>query len=101
MVSFAAGFDGWLAGLSLADGEVAVGDKVYIMFDSGVRSASDVFKALAIGAKFVFVGRLWVWGLSIMGEAGVRHGQCPSPFSHPHFSPKNPLACTRKTAVER
>lgn len=43
------------------------------MFDSGVRSASDVFKALALGAKFVFVGRLWVWGLSIMGETGVRH----------------------------
>lgn len=43
------------------------------MFDSGVRQASDVVKALAIGAKFVFVGRLWVWGLSIMGEHGVRH----------------------------
>jgi isopentenyl diphosphate isomerase/L-lactate dehydrogenase-like FMN-dependent dehydrogenase len=43
------------------------------MFDSGVRSASDVFKALALGAKFVFVGRLWIWGLAIMGEVGVRH----------------------------
>jgi isopentenyl diphosphate isomerase/L-lactate dehydrogenase-like FMN-dependent dehydrogenase len=43
------------------------------MFDSGVRGASDVFKALALGAKFVFVGRLWVWGLSIKGELGVRH----------------------------
>lgn len=43
------------------------------MYDSGVRGASDVFKALALGAKFVFVGRLWVWGLSIMGEHGVRH----------------------------
>lgn len=43
------------------------------MYDSGVRSASDVVKALALGAKFVFVGRLWIWGLSIMGEAGVRH----------------------------
>lgn len=43
------------------------------MYDSGVRSASDVFKALALGAQFVFVGRLWVWGLSIMGETGVRH----------------------------
>ena len=43
------------------------------MFDSGVRGASDVVKALALGAKFVFVGRLWVWGLSIMGEHGVRH----------------------------
>lgn len=51
----------------------AVGDKTTIMFDSGVRGASDVFKALALGAKFVFVGRLWVWGLSIMGEHGVRH----------------------------
>lgn len=51
----------------------AVGDKTYIMFDSGVRGASDVFKALALGAKFVFVGRLWVWGLSIMGDHGVRH----------------------------
>lgn len=51
----------------------AVGDKTYIMFDSGVRGAADVFKALALGAKFVFVGRLWVWGLSIMGEHGVRH----------------------------
>ncbi|KAF2833546.1 FMN-dependent alpha-hydroxy acid dehydrogenase [Ophiobolus disseminans] len=51
----------------------AVGDKTYIMYESGVRSASDVFKALALGAKFVFVGRLWVWGLSISGEVGVRH----------------------------
>ena len=32
-----------------------------------------MFKALALGAKFVFVGRLWIWGLSIMGEHGVRH----------------------------
>lgn len=43
------------------------------MFDSGVRGAADVFKALALGAKFVFVGRLWVFGLSIKGELGVRH----------------------------
>ena len=51
----------------------AVGDQIYIMYDSGVRGASDVVKALALGAKFVFVGRLWVWGLSIMGEHGMRH----------------------------
>lgn len=44
-----------------------------ITFDSGVRGAADVVKALALGAKFVFVGRLWIWGLSIMGETGVRH----------------------------
>lgn len=44
-----------------------------VTFDSGVRGAADVVKAIALGAKFVFVGRLWIWGLSIMGEAGVRH----------------------------
>lgn len=43
------------------------------MFDSGIRGASDVCKALCLGAQFVFVGRLWIWGLSIMGEHGVRH----------------------------
>jgi isopentenyl diphosphate isomerase/L-lactate dehydrogenase-like FMN-dependent dehydrogenase len=43
------------------------------MFGSGIRGAADVFKALALGAKFVFVGRRWVWGLSIKGEIGVRH----------------------------
>lgn len=43
------------------------------MYDSGVRSASDVFKALALGAQFVWVGRLWIWGLAIMGETGVDH----------------------------
>jgi len=43
------------------------------MFDSGVRSAADVFKALALGAKYVFIGRLWIWGLSIAGEYGEYH----------------------------
>jgi len=51
----------------------AVGDKTYIMFDSGIRGAADVFKALALGAKFVFIGRLWVWALGAAGEEGVRH----------------------------
>lgn len=46
---------------------------IQIMYDSGIRGAADIFKALAIGAKFVFIGRLWVWGLSIAGEHGVRH----------------------------
>lgn len=38
-----------------------------------MRTAADVIKALALGAKFVFIGRLWVWGLPISGEIGVRH----------------------------
>ena len=66
--------DGAIASLDALENIVdAVGDKIYITYDSGVRGASDVFKALALGAKFVWVGRLWVWGLSIMGEHGVRH----------------------------
>ncbi|KAI0017921.1 FMN-dependent dehydrogenase [Xylariomycetidae sp. FL0641] len=43
------------------------------MYDSGIRGGADVFKALALGAKFVFVGRLWVYGLGSGGEEGVRH----------------------------
>lgn len=66
--------DGAIASLDALEHIVdAVGDRTYIMFDSGVRGASDIVKALALGAKFVFVGRLWVWGLAIMGEHGVRH----------------------------
>ena len=66
--------DGAIASLDALENIVAaVGDKTYIMYDSGIRGGADVLKALAIGAKFVFVGRLWIWGLSIMGEAGVRH----------------------------
>jgi isopentenyl diphosphate isomerase/L-lactate dehydrogenase-like FMN-dependent dehydrogenase len=47
----------------------AVGDKIVVMYDSGVRTGADVFKALALGAKFVFVGRLWV---SISGHQNLR-----------------------------
>jgi isopentenyl diphosphate isomerase/L-lactate dehydrogenase-like FMN-dependent dehydrogenase len=66
--------DGAIASLDALENIVnAVGDKTYIMYDSGIRGAADVVKALALGAKFVFVGRLWIWGLSIMGETGVRH----------------------------
>lgn len=44
-----------------------------VLFDSGVRTGSDVFKALALGAHAVMVGRLYVWGMSHEGEAGCRH----------------------------
>ncbi|MCJ1279728.1 hypothetical protein MMC21_007552 [Puttea exsequens] len=67
--------DGAIASLDALENIVAagVGERIYVMYDSGVRGAADVVKALALGAKFVWVGRLWVWGLSIMGEEGVRH----------------------------
>ncbi|KAI9582611.1 (S)-2-hydroxy-acid oxidase GLO1 [Glossina fuscipes] len=50
----------------------AVGDKLPVMLDGGVRQGSDIFKALALGAKMVFVGRPALWGLACDGEAGVR-----------------------------
>lgn len=66
--------DGAIASLDALEKIVdAVGAKIYVMYDSGIRGASDVVKALALGARFVFVGRLFIWGLSIMGEEGVRH----------------------------
>ena len=51
----------------------AVGDDLEVLFDSGVRTGSDVLKALALGAKAVLVGRPWVYGLGLGGTAGVRH----------------------------
>lgn len=51
----------------------AVGGDVPVLFDSGVRSGSDIAKALALGAAAVLVGRPYVYGLAMGGEAGVRH----------------------------
>jgi lactate 2-monooxygenase len=51
----------------------AVGDKLEVLYDSGVRNGTDILKALSMGAKMVCVGRPWVYGLAIEGEAGVRH----------------------------
>ncbi|WP_028031951.1 alpha-hydroxy acid oxidase [Gemmobacter nectariphilus] len=49
----------------------AVGDRVEIHLDSGIRSGQDVLKALALGARSTFIGRAFVYGLGAMGEAGV------------------------------
>ncbi len=49
----------------------AVGDKIEVMMDGGIRSGQDVIKALALGAKGVFIGRAFLYGLGAMGEAGV------------------------------
>ena len=49
----------------------AVGNKVEVHLDSGIRSGQDVLKALALGAKGTFIGRAFVYGLGAMGEAGV------------------------------
>ncbi len=49
----------------------AVGGKIEVLMDGGIRSGQDVIKALALGAKGVFIGRAYVYGLGAMGEAGV------------------------------
>ncbi|KPQ06602.1 MAG: L-lactate dehydrogenase (cytochrome) [Rhodobacteraceae bacterium HLUCCA12] len=49
----------------------AVGDKVEVHFDSGIRSGQDVLKALAQGARGTYIGRAFVYGLGAMGQAGV------------------------------
>jgi L-lactate dehydrogenase (cytochrome) len=51
----------------------AVGDRLAVLFDSGVRTGTDTFKALALGADAVLVGRPYVYGLALDGQAGVRH----------------------------
>ncbi|MDI1492610.1 MAG: hypothetical protein OHK93_004392 [Ramalina farinacea] len=50
----------------------AVGEKVTVLFDSGVRTGVDVLKALCLGARGVCVGRPWVYGMCVAGRAGVR-----------------------------
>jgi L-lactate dehydrogenase (cytochrome) len=49
----------------------AVGDKMEVLFDGGIRSGMDLLKALALGAKGALIGRAYAYGLGAMGEKGV------------------------------
>jgi L-lactate dehydrogenase (cytochrome) len=49
----------------------AVGDRIAVWFDGGIRSGQSLLKALALGAKAVLLGRAFVYGLGAMGEVGV------------------------------
>jgi heme/flavin dehydrogenase (mycofactocin system) len=51
----------------------AVGDRVEVLLDGGVRRGSDVVKALALGARAVMIGRAYLWGLGANGQAGVEN----------------------------
>jgi L-lactate dehydrogenase (cytochrome) len=50
----------------------AVGTQTEVLVDGGIRSGTDVFKALASGARGVLIGRPWVWALAAAGESGLR-----------------------------
>ena len=66
--------DGEIASLdALPDIVAAVGDRMTVLFDSGIRTGSDVMKAVALGAQGVFLGRPYIYGLGVGGEEGVRH----------------------------
>lgn len=64
--------DGCIGALdALPDIVDAVGDKLTILLDSGVRGGSDILRALALGATAVLIGRPYVYGLAVAGQTGV------------------------------
>lgn len=63
--------DGAVAPLRVLPAIVAAVPQVPVMLDSGVRRGTDVLKALALGARFVFVGRPFGYAAAVAGEAGV------------------------------
>ena len=65
--------DGAIGALdALPDVVEAIGGRVPVLFDSGIRTGADVFRALALGAAAVCLGRPYAFGLALAGEAGVR-----------------------------
>ena len=65
--------DGAVAALDALPAVVAaVGDRALVLFDSGIRRGADVFKAVALGARAVLLGRPYCYGLAVGGEQGVR-----------------------------
>jgi lactate 2-monooxygenase len=65
--------DGAIAALEALPAVVdAVGERLIVLFDSGIRRSADVLKAMALGARAVLLGRPYACGLAVGGEAGVR-----------------------------
>jgi len=66
--------DGAVSPMRVLPGIVAAAGPVPVMMDGGVRRGSDVLKAIALGARLVFVGRPFMFAAAIAGPAGVEHG---------------------------
>lgn len=65
--------DGAVAALEALPAVAQVVDgRAPVLFDSGIRRGADAFKAIALGAKAVLLGRPYMWGLALAGESGVR-----------------------------
>jgi L-lactate dehydrogenase (cytochrome) len=66
--------DGTPAAIRALPGVVdAVGDRIEVLLDGGIRRGSDVVKALALGARAVLIGRAYLWGMAANGQAGVHN----------------------------
>ena len=65
--------DGAVGSLDALPGIVEAAGDLPVLFDSGIRTGADACKALALGAAAVLLGRPWVHGLALGGEAGVHH----------------------------
>jgi isopentenyl diphosphate isomerase/L-lactate dehydrogenase-like FMN-dependent dehydrogenase len=65
--------DGAIGALDALPGVVEAAGGLPVLFDSGIRTGADGAKALALGATAVLLGRPWVHGLALGGEAGVHH----------------------------
>lgn len=65
--------NGGIAAIDMLPGVVAAAGDTPVLFDSGVRSGSDVVKALALGATAVGIGRPYSYGLALDGAAGAAH----------------------------
>ena len=64
--------DGTPASIDVLEGIAeAIDGRSEVLVDSGVRRGTDVLKALALGARAVLIGRPYIWGLAVNGQAGV------------------------------